>query len=110
MEKYTTVSVQELSLFIKNECIEGSTTEEKANIEIFVITEVKNAEATLLTLYENVQFECRLSIPPTSPPLLYIYLDWPQLKILSVMYWEAHFVQYTKESKLNTSYSITLLH
>jgi len=43
------------------------------------------------------------------PQIMFLYLDWLQIKILSVMYLEAHFVQYTRKRKVNTAYSITVL-
>jgi len=46
------------------------------------------AQTALWTVYESVVFECRLSA---------------QHKILSVMYWEAHFIIDTIQIKLNTA-------
>jgi len=44
-------------------------------------------------LYGSLQLDCGLSLPPRKT--LYLYLDLPHLKILSVMYWEALLVKYT---------------
>ena len=61
--------------FMINEFLKHSTNGEKANIKVFVTTESKSEQAALWTVYESIQYECRLSAPQTPPPMLYIYLD-----------------------------------
>jgi len=78
-----------------------------SNIETFVITDVIRHSQRYVLYTESVQFECRLSFPDTHTSTL--YLDWPQIKVLSVMYCEAHLVIHPRQRKLNTEYRITVL-
>jgi len=90
---------------------EDSAVGEKANIVTFVITEGNVAQTALWAVYGSVKFECLLLAPPLAPPpaMLYLYFDWPQIQILSVMNWKEQLLKYTLQRQSNTPYNITVL-
>jgi hypothetical protein len=70
----------------------------KVDIDIYVITEGNKANVQLCGAHKHILLECRL--PPHQKNANF-YLDWPRLKVHSVMYLETQLLKHKR--KLNTA-------
>jgi hypothetical protein len=82
--QHATIYFDSLHMDVKKTALLG----EKANIDTFIIIENNGAQIAFWTVHKIVNFVCQY--PPPPPPMLCLYLDCPNRKVLSVMYWRAH--------------------
>ena len=106
MEKWTIVGMQDFALIRDKIMYKRPLLWKRPILRHLQLNKVKRQ------MLLSVQYrKCPVRMPSAPPPpeILNIYLDRPQIKVLSVIYWETHLVKYTTQKQLNTAYSITVL-